>query len=60
MTTSTATLARMLEAKPFERLSVSPVTVRVTQGNPSDVARLLDVNTPITAAEFAEIEGRVS
>jgi len=61
MTTSTATLARMLEAKKpvcFDPLSVRPVTVRVTQGNPSDVARLLDLSRPISAAEFTEIEGK--
>lgn len=39
-------------------LSVRPVTVRVSQGNPSDVARLLDLSRPISAAEFAEIEGK--
>jgi hypothetical protein len=51
----------MLEAtKPvcFDPLSVRPVTVRVSQGNPSDVARLLDENTPISPAEYAEFERR--
>lgn len=43
---------------PADQLSVPPVTVEVSQGNPSLVARLLDPR-PISPSEWVEIEGGV-